>query len=543
MMLRAHPTPEMGHPRQAYAGPDLSDTERHLLGDYSDKMPLLGRGARRVAVAVSEQAAGDPEVQMALWMTCNLLCRLKGVVGELDVCVPKDAGVVEACRGWRASGSDGLGDALSDSLDLWARGCRVRCTEGDAEARPDACVLLGHDAQYGGKAAYEVHASCSGWLAYVWHGAAAPPAAAPGPPRGMPNPFGAAAAACLSAGEVFKRLCGMRPDAGRFAASLCYSTYDLRARDPCGTRIENPSLPAGVDLGRIAVCGAGAVAHSFCQSIGSMQGLRGDLLLIDRREGEGQKSEAIDGTNLARYLLATGSDVGRPKAEVLCERVRHMGRLRAEHDDGGLEALADRGDLRDMELAVSCVDNNGARHVIQEQLPRIILGGSVDGLRSQVSLYDLQRGTACLKCRNPVEGPASDDEVDGIIRGMGKDARRRAAAGAGVDPESLESHLESHSCGSLEPELLRRMVPQAPPDFTANFATAFSGAMLAAEAVKARCRSLKPALDGDLNADMFYVFWTGWSKLHPTRPRQGCWCVAGKKTPRDIHKKVWGRRG
>lgn len=533
----------MVHPRQVTVGRDLSGTERHLLGGYSDKLPLRGQGARRVAVKASEQAAGDPEGQMALWMMCNLLCRLKGVVGELDVCVPRGAGVAEACRRWRASDSDGLCDALSDSLGLWARGCRVRCLEEDPEARTDACVLLGHGAQHDERAAYEVHASCSGWLAYVWRGDAEPPAAALEPPRGMPNPFGAAAAACLTTGEVFKWLCGMRPDAGRFAASLCYSTYDLRARDPCGEHIENPCLPAGVDLGRIAVCGAGAVAHSFCQSIGSMQGLRGDLLLIDRRENEGHKSEAIDTTNLARYLLTIGSDVGRPKAEVLCERVRRMGHLGADHDDSGIEALANRGELRDIELAVSCVDNNGARHVIQEQLPRTILGGSVDGLRSQVSLYDLQRGTACLKCHNPAEDPASDDDVAGTIRGMGKDARRRAAVDVGVDPESLESHLESPSCGSLAPELLRRMVPQAPPDFSANFATAFSGAMLAAEVVKARCRSLKPALNGDPNADMFYVFWSGWSKLHPTRPRQGCWCTAGQKTPRDIHKNAWGQRG
>ena len=488
-------------------------------------------------------AAGDPEGQRMLWVACNLLCRLRGIVGELAICVPRSARAIDARLEWPAPRSDLLHSALSESLAPRARGCRVVSAEGDLGDDLDAAVLLGRDASTGAKAAFEVRADCAGWLAYVWRsGCRAPPSVAARTSRGSAlNPFGAAAAACLSVGEVFKALGSLRPDAGTFADSLCFSTYDLQRHDPRGRAPANPALPRGVDLGRLVVCGAGAVAHSFCQAICAVPCLRGSLLLVDRRRGEGQMDEAIDDTNLARYVLATSSDMGRPKAEVLCERVRATSRIGAEHDDGGLDALANRGALEGMQQAVSCVDNNGARHVVQEQLPLVIRGGSVHELRSQISVYDLRRGTACLKCRNPIERPPASGHAVSGLPGTGDMAGMQGPAHARSLPRAPGPLPAPPRCGSLAAESLGRMRRRAPPEFAANFATAFSGTILAAEVVKSACPSLRASLDGDPNADLFYVFWTCWSRLSPARPRPGCWCSAGQKTPRDVHREVWGR--
>ena len=510
--------------------------ERHLDG-RGGRLPLLGAGAKRVGVSISEASARGPEGQAMLWTACNLLCRLRGVVGELVVCVPKGVETAAPAAPPPAPGRGDLGESLLGALGKCTRGCSVRLARGDMERGLDAAVRLGTGAFGGTGAAFEVRAACAGWLAYVWRDPRpAPEAAAPG---GAHNPFGAAAAACLSVGEVFKHLGGLDAKRGRFAESLCFSAYDLRAHGRRGAVPSNPALPADINLGRLAVCGAGAVAHSFCQAIASLAGVRADLLIVDRRANYGLGDEAIEPTNLARYVMAANDDVGRPKAEVLCERVRAPG-TRAEHTDDGIEALAGRGGLSGEEHVVSCVDNNRARHAIQGCIPRIIRGGSVYDLSSRVSVYDMAGGTACLRCENPVEAGESDEGVAERLRGMEPDRRRAEAERAGVDSGDLDRYLESPACGALSGEALRRLAAVLPPEFSVNFATMLSGTLLAAEAAKAACPSLRPALDGTAHSDMFYSFWNCRHRLSRTAPFPDCWCSAGGSTPRDIHSEKWG---
>ena len=529
--------------------------ERHMDG-RGGRLPRLGAGAGRVGVSISESAARGPEGQAMLWTVCNLLCRLKGVVGDLIVHVPAGVDVAAPALPPPAPVRGDLGGSLLDSLGACSRGCSVSLARGGLERGLDAAVRLGAGAfDYMEAAAFEVRAACSGWLAYVWldaspapraaaaaaaHGAAA--AAAGGSNR---NPFGAAAAACLTVGEVFKHIGGLDAKGGRFAESMCFSTYDLRVRGLHSDAPGNPDLPACIDLGRLAVCGAGAVAHSFCQAIGSLGGARADLLIVDRKTNYGLGGESIEPTNLARYVMATDADAGRPKAEVLCERVRAPG-IKAEHTDDGIEALTGRGGLSDEEHVVSCVDNNRARHAIQGCIPRIIRGGSVYDLSSRVSVYDMASGTACLRCENPVEAGESDEGVAGRLRGMGPDRRRAEAGRAGVDPGDLDRYLESPACGALSGEALRRLAAAAaalPPEFSVNFATMLSGVLLAAEAVKAACPRLRPALDGGARSDMFYSFWNCSCRLSRTAPFPECWCRTGGRTPRDVHGEKWGAAG
>lgn len=513
--------------------------ERHL-DSRGGRLPLLGEGAKRVGISISESSAQSPEGQAMLWTTCNLLCRLKGVVGELVACVPAGIDAAAPAAPHPAPGRGDLGRSLVDSLGACSRGCRVRLARGELERGLDAAVRLGTDTSAGAGAAFEIHAACAGWMAYVWQGPSpAPDAIAP---DGGYNPFGAAAAACLSVGEVFKHLGGLDTKKGRFAESLCLSTYDLKVHGWHGDAPANPALPARIDLGRLAVCGAGAVAHSFCQAIASLGGARADLLIVDRKANYSLGDEAIEPTNLARYVMATGADAGHPKAEVLCERVRTPC-IKADYTDEGIEALASRGGLSGEEHVVSCVDNNRARHAIQGCMPRIIRGGSVYDLSSRVSVYDVSGGGACLRCENPVEAGESDEGVAERLRAMGPDQRRAEAGRAGVDASDLDRYLESPSCGTLSGDALRRLAAALPHEFSVNFATMLSGTILAAEATKAACPSLRPALDGRAHSDMFYSFWNCRHRLSYTAPFPGCWCRTGNRTPRDIHGEKWGARG
>lgn len=514
--------------------------ERHLLEDEGRRLRPPALEAGRAGIVVQGDAADAPEIQTMLWIASSLLHRLAGIVGELILCVPEGA---RATAPWAAR-HPRLRDALEKSLDCGAGGCPVRFVHDMREERLDAAVLLGPGDGARTRAPFETRADCSGWLARVW-GTAGPPPRPPAGTRGADgrNPFGAAAAACLAAGEVFKSMRGLNHGVSRIAEPLCLSTYDLQTRGAQEGRPANPDLPARIDAGRLAVCGAGAVAHSFCQALGLTGGLEADLLIVDRMRNYSMGDETIEQSNLARYVMATGRDLGRPKAEVLCERARGMG-LRAESSDDGIEAVAGRGGLSGTEHAVSCVDNNRARHAIQGLLPRTIRGGSVYDLCSRVSVYDLAGGTACLRCENPIEPEESDRDVVERLRGMDPAAVRREAGRAGVDAGDIARHLASPSCGSLSAESLRRLATPPPDQFSANFATMLSGVVLAAEAVKAACvPGLRPALDGRPHTDAFYSFWNNRCRLSRTAPVQGCWCSAGNETPRDVHGSVWGRGG
>ena len=48
------------------------------------------------------------------------------------------------------------------------------------------------------------------------------------------------------------------------------------------------------------------------------------------------------------------------------------------------------------------MDDNGARHAIQQLWPELIIGGSTHGLTAKAITYDLSGEQLCLNCFNPV---------------------------------------------------------------------------------------------------------------------------------------------
>lgn len=473
--------------------------ERHLLGPAGARLRLLGRRRSRVAVKIGGAFARSREGQKMLWATCNLLCRLRGVVGEIEVCAPGGTAVAEPGMLGRGRWSGSLLDSLRGALDARARDCAVSTVKDDLGGGADIAVLLGPGTRTEPGPPVEIHAACNGWLADCWYGADAPQA-----PRGGDggNPFGAMGAACIAAGEAFKHAGGLEHGGGWPRRSMWFSMYDLRLHDGRGAAPANPALPGRVDIGSLAVFGCGAVGHAFCQCIGMIPGVRADLLLVDRSLDAGRGDEMIDDTNLARYVMCTNRDVGRAKAGALAAAMRGRSGVAVSHTDGGIGGLGGRGEGR-LESAVSCVDNNPARHEIQDLRPRRTYGGSVFEMQSQVSVYDAGRGTQCLKCDNPIGG------TGGAAAAVGPHAAPGGARPGG-------------GCGDLRRASRRRVPRLAGADFSVNFATALSGAVSAAEIAKRACSSLAPALDCSPNTDMFYSFWNGTPRLTTTRPRAEC---------------------
>ena len=481
--------------------------ERYLRGEPARRLPMLGKSPKRIGIKISGRFAASRDGQALLWALCNLACRLKGVVSGVEVCVPAGAAVTapDMIRPGPWSGS--LSESLGGALGARSRGCSASVVHGDLGAGLAVAILLGPGTGTDSGPAAEIHASCSGWLADCWHGEE-PPGLQSG--SAGANPFGAAAAACIAMGEAFKRL--GRPDARLPRSSTRFSMYDLRTHGVPGGDPANPPLPGRIDIGSVCVCGCGAVGNAFCQCIGMVPGVRANLFLVDRLRGDRQNDELVDDTNLARYVMCTNDDVGRPKAATLAERMGGRDNLSVSHTDGGLESLAQDGQDR-IGNAVSCLDNDPARRELQDLQPRRVLGGSAYDLQSQVSVYDTAKGTQCLKCynRGGIDSPPGAALANAGSRG----------AGDGGDPCSPDPE-----CGSLTDEARARIGLPDGDEFSVNFVTAFSGAVLAAETVKAACggQHLAPTLDCNPKTDMFYSFWNGESRLTMTRPRAGCWC-------------------
>lgn len=378
----------------------------------------------------------------------------------------------------------------------------------------------------------KIHAACDGWLADCWYGGAEAEAEAPGKWAGdSGNPFGAVAAACIASGEVFKHAGGAGRSAERPRPSARFSMYDLRRHDARGAAPANPPLPDRIGIGSLAVFGCGAVGHAFCQCLDMIPGASVDLLLVDRSMDGGQRDEVIDGTNLARYVMCTNADLGRPKAEALASALHGHRGVAVSHTDGGICETAGSARPGHLENAVSCVDNNAARHEIQDLRPSRTYGGSVFEMQSQVSVYDAAAGTQCLKCNNPLGEEQGRGAAARRARGRAPPDALGAAQGP-PPPHTAPCRLaKGAGCGTLSSEPHSGIPRLVGADFSVNFATAFSGAVLAAEIVKRSCSSMAPALDCRPNTDMFYSFWSGRPHLTTTAPRAEC---CGRITPAQV---------
>lgn len=509
--------------------------ERHLLGSEGARLHLLGRRRSRVGIKIGGGFARSREGQKMLWAVCNLLCRLKGVVAGIEVCAPGGTSVAEQGMLGQGPWSGSLLGSLKGALDARARECTVSTAKDELGVGADIVVLLGPDTHAKDRPPVEIHAACNGWLADCWYGADAPPGLRAG---GGGNPFGAMGAACIAAGEVFKRAGGLRRDKEWHWQSTRFSMYDLRLHDARGAAPANPALPDQVDIGSLAVFGCGAVGHAFCQCLDMVPGIGADLLLVDRSLDAGQGDEVIDGTNLARYVMCTNKDVGKAKARALAAAMQGRSGIVVSYTDEGVRGQGGIGE-RFLENAVSCVDNNPARHEIQDLRPRRTHGGSVFEMQSQVSVYDAAGGTQCLKCNNPVDGSRGYDAPALAVQGGVWPGTDGAAAGAAGPPSPHSMSGDARlggGCGTLRRGLRHKTPHVSSADFSVNFVTAFSGAVSAGEIVKRACSSLAPALDCSPNTDMFYSFWTGRPHLTMTRPRVEC-CgrlVPAQASPRRV---------
>lgn len=366
-----------------------------------------------------------------------------------------------------------------------------------------------------------VHMRSDGWVARI--GSAPWPA-----PRGPANPYGAAAAACFAAGEVFRRaFSDCIPTHGRDNLSVSLLDYSEEA----GSMDE---LPAVLDVGETALAGIGAVASGGVWALARHAGLRGELHLID--------PQLAEPSNLQRYVLLDMESVGRPKVRVAAKLLARTG-VAVKMHRATLEKVAGERQ-RGFTTICASPDNVDGRRAAQGLLPRLLVNAWTKDTGLGVSWHRFAAEAPCGCCLYmPTGARPSQSEV--IAQTLGLETReaaelylrnavpspeqlRRIAAKARVVPAVLSAwqgktirEIFTSVCGAANLNVREDGQPEAVP---LAHQSALAGVLMAAELVK----RASPPLDGKAQG----VTAIAWHDV--TGPVPTSWMEPVRKEPRCI---------
>ncbi|ESX82759.1 MULTISPECIES: ThiF family adenylyltransferase [unclassified Mesorhizobium] len=440
------------------------------LGDRHSR-PLDGLGdvaSPKTILIRAGDVSGAVNRQHLLVCLVNLLARLHGLVGSIRVAVKGEMTVVTPNGAGPANAFQAV-----ENLASWANGGRIPVLP------PDGVEDLTIDMTGQMRGGASIYVWGEGWKAWI---GSAPRAF--GGSFGRRDCLGPYLAAALAAGEVFKHAKGLKK--GRFARDDAYSLWS--GESGRWEVLEDGPAVSDTRLPPLYVVGAGAVGQGIIQVLGASELASSFLVTIDHDRHD------LEGTNLNRCFLAGLDDLDRPKVEAV-ERYRtfsglggleHSGTLRDYilSSRSGLHPKLDLAEARDSyELVVSAVDINTSRQDIQGLCPRVVVGGSTDGLRAQAVIYGLVEQAECLGCWNvPDDGRAKAAAREAALRAMSPEERRKELAGQVENLDAALSYLASAEprCGQLGESDVKSFVDRMPPEFSASFVSMAAATMAAA---------------------------------------------------------------
>lgn len=303
---------------------------------------------------------------------------------------------------------------------------RRRIRPGVPQGGADIVFVLGERAwRPDGELIFRLNASdTEGAIDLTWRAA---------PWRGGDFPLGGLAAAGLAAAEVFKAsLRKLRP----FALDPTY--FDELLAPVSGARLplQCGRAAAGPNLGAFDVVSGGAISQALLYCLAQVPGLNGSARVIE--------PELAEATNMNRYMLLLGSDLGRPKAEALAGLP--LGGLRVEpvtarFDEQSLPGLLP---LRDRVLVG--VDHIPSRWFAQAQWPAWLGIGATSHFEAISSWHGA--GVGCARCLHPrdeaMDGPIPTVAFVSFLAGLSLAARLLdAVQGRGTGVAGQQEWLET----------------------------------------------------------------------------------------------------
>jgi molybdopterin/thiamine biosynthesis adenylyltransferase len=489
-----------------------------MTGEERADRILTHFSAQPVEVYVLGASLNAPNVLTAATMALNMLTRFVGVV-ELRVVGPVAANI----RGALDSAITNLQriDHRSGHAVRWSP-----LTEREGSLRhgvvPGARLWLAdiEPVDMSGlaiSAENDIHVSFDSWMCGLRRGAAS------GPSVQSSLPFGSLVGVCFGVAEVFKTLIAtaLPPEERigfrrRFTHDFRFSTWTSeRIRDASVASTPVPTSLPHLELNEVLQIGAGAVGNGSVLTFTSCDALAGFVTVVD--------TKCVDVKNLNRCYFFNEDHVGLLKTDVLADAAsRPDFQIRGLNE--GFQSIAG------FQIALSTVDNNTARHRVQEALPRVLIEGATGGTVVSVSVHRPLDERSCLVCRHPdpmvgvtqrvaldlngaagltglTEVELSAGRVDGMmtitdallerVGSRSKDAARflAEARDRGQDLCGALGDLRSHFGSLSGPQ-------EASVPFVSNLAGVLAAIEVVKEVLRHRGSAEVPALDNVLEIDL-----------------------------------------
>lgn len=320
-----------------------------------------------VGVIFSPEAAVSPEGRHVLDLLVRLLARL---YPGLDLYCEERA---------RVPPLQELAKAINPSIELTTHG------------EPDLGIALGDVAT---RSRETLYVGTSGWDALISR-------ASPRSLGSSENPLGAGAAACIAAGNVFRRIFGGIPS--QLDEDLHFSTFSLsREATPADVPNSGWRLEGDAVLGGVGAIGMAAV-WAFERAP-----MKANMHLVD--------GEVVELSNLQRYVLAQMSDVGRPKVAVPLPGDNAHPKFQ-RHQLSWRDFVSESG-FR-WSWALAAFDNAQSRREVQASLPRWVANAWTQVGDLGVSVHpQFASSGACVACLYLPHGPTlNEDQL--VARALG----------------------------------------------------------------------------------------------------------------------------
>lgn len=432
-----------------------------VLHDFDEQAFRDQLDAEVVAVEFDSRAAGTTEGRATLDLLVRLLSRLypRLVVRGADPDVEVQLRT--------------LALSINSSIEL---------VEDHSQATVAACV--GETFSPAGRVIY---AGSDGWLARVR-------TSGPVGCGETSNPFGAGAAACLAAANVFRLVFAASLKAGHVDDDACFSLLDFATQEAANS---GPSIVA-VPLGTLQLVGCGAIGNGALWALSRVSGLAGRIELID--------PEPVDLSNLQRYVMTTGADVGVVKVELGRRILEHQSLEVVPFHGSWADYLSQRKDWHLDRVAVA-LDTAKDRIAVQASLPRWIANAWTQPGDLGLSRHGFVGEEACMACLYLPPGQVrNEDELVAAALGMpdqllrirellyrgdpvGEDLAREVSDHLRLPPDlltpfvgrPLRDFYTQGICGAAS--LYLQDTSRKPVDVPMAFQSAMAGLMLAAEVV------------------------------------------------------------
>lgn len=330
----------------------------HLLKNFEYEAFKLQLEAQQIAIVFDDDAAASTEGKWTLELIVNLLAKLYPVLSIMPL--------------------EGDKNRLAAWLKEHAKAINPRIELEEGLADTSVCVVVGSRVPVGPQRI--IYAGSDGWIAKF-------SAFEPVRSGTTHNPFGAGAAACFAAANVFRAVFAEQLHNNALDGRLTFSVLDHTQGEEI---LRNPNL-IDVDLQESFLVGLGAIGNGAIWALARCQNLTGDLHLIDH--------EALDATNPQRYVLARYTDgvEAVPKVSVAMREFAMTSFTPQLHFERWGEYLLKRGDWHLGRVAVA-LDTAADRTSIQASLPEWVVNAWTQPENLGVSRHAFLDEYACLAC-------------------------------------------------------------------------------------------------------------------------------------------------